>query len=135
MKINHIAKCCEPKTGIKIIQIWTQGCTNKCEGCHSSDTWDIELGQQMTPEQIINEINFIGGFNAKEIHILGGEPLQQAKATIQLITRLKQYLDAKIKLLTGYTEQTIKTQYPELYNLCDIINTGRYDKTQEEWKK
>lgn len=134
MKINHIAKACMPN-GTKTIQIWTQGCKHKCTNCHSQETWNEQDGEELTNEQIINKISQIGGINAKEIHILGGEPLQQPQQTIQLIKRIKQYYDAKIKLLTGYTKETINKKYPELYDICDTIKTGRYDQKQEEWKK
>lgn len=76
--------------GIRFV-LFLQGCHLKCKYCHNRDTWDINLGNYMSLENIFDKIirckNYItprGG-----VTVTGGEPLLQAKFIAELFAKLK----------------------------------------------
>ncbi len=76
--------------GIRFI-LFLQGCHLRCKYCHNRDTWDTNLGELKSLDEIFDKImrckNYItprGG-----VTISGGEPLLQANFVYELFTRLK----------------------------------------------
>lgn len=76
--------------GIRFV-LFLQGCHLKCKYCHNRDTWDINLGNYISLENIFDKIirckNYItprGG-----VTVTGGEPLLQAKFIAELFAKLK----------------------------------------------
>ena len=76
--------------GIRFV-LFLQGCHLKCKYCHNRDTWDINLGNYQSLDEIFDKImrykNYIhpnGG-----VTISGGEPLLQVKFILELFTKLK----------------------------------------------
>ncbi len=74
--------------GIRFV-VFLQGCLLRCKFCHNPDTWERAVGQEVTPEEVVERIldyrNFIsrGG-----VTLSGGEPLLQAdfcQALLQLL--------------------------------------------------
>ena len=65
--------------GIRYV-IFTQGCLLRCQFCHNADTWEIGKGNQMSVEEIMNDLEgylpFIKASNGG-ITVSGGEPLLQ----------------------------------------------------------
>ena len=66
-------------------------CHLECKYCHNRDTWDINLGNYQSLDEIFDKImrykNYIqpnGG-----VTISGGEPLLQVKFILELFTKLK----------------------------------------------
>ncbi len=71
--------------GIRYV-IFLQGCNLRCSCCHNPDTWDVNLGNEFTTNEIIKKIvkykdyfNGIGG-----ITVSGGEPLLQSEFVKEL---------------------------------------------------
>ncbi len=76
--------------GIRFV-LFLQGCHLKCKYCHNRDTWDINVGNYASLDDIFNKImrykNYIypnGG-----VTITGGEPLLQVNFLIELFSKLK----------------------------------------------
>jgi len=75
--------------GIRYV-IFVQGCPMRCAYCHNPDTWDMNGGTLMEPEELIeqyerNEPFYKGG----GITVTGGEPLMQIDFLIDLFTLAK----------------------------------------------
>lgn len=78
--------------GIRYI-VFLQGCSLRCKYCQNRDTWDINSGQIISVDEIVNRIlnykNYIcpsGG-----VTVSGGEPILQVKSLIVLFKKLKEY--------------------------------------------
>ena len=78
--------------GIRYV-IFTQGCLLRCQFCHNADTWEIGKGNQMSVEEIMNDLEgylpFIKASNGG-ITVSGGEPLLQIPFLIELFKACKQ---------------------------------------------
>ncbi|MEO0625059.1 MAG: 4Fe-4S cluster-binding domain-containing protein [Pseudomonadota bacterium] len=81
------------------IGLWVQGCTIRCPGCISMDTWasgtdPVSIGQ-------------IGGAlrgwldRADGITITGGEPLEQEEAIVELLRDVRAALSGDVLVYTG----------------------------------
>ncbi len=64
--------------GVRFV-VFFQGCNLRCGCCHNPDTWNMEDGQSVTPEEILNKaVRYKEYFGQKGgITISGGEPLLQ----------------------------------------------------------
>lgn len=78
--------------GIRYI-IFLQGCPLRCKYCQNRDTWDINSGEIISINEIVNTIlkykNYIcpsGG-----VTVSGGEPILQTQSLITLFKKLKGY--------------------------------------------
>ena len=76
--------------GIRFV-LFLQGCHLSCKYCHNRDTWDMNLGEYKSLDDIFDKIvkykNYIcpnGG-----VTVTGGEPLLQVKFLIELFKKLK----------------------------------------------
>lgn len=70
--------------------VFVQGCPMRCAYCHNPDTWAMNGGTMMEPEEIFeqykrNEAFYKGG----GITVTGGEPLMQVDFLIDLFTIAK----------------------------------------------
>ncbi len=102
--------------------IWLQGCTLACKGCWNKQFWPEEGGQIMEIEQIVTEIIEA---DVEGITFLGGEPLQQAEAVLELINRVKE-IGKTVFLYTGYNKNEFDDIMSECAEKSDILIAGRY---------
>ena len=56
--------------------VFTQGCQQRCEGCHNPATWDINGGEEISVEKIVAEM--LKNPLTDGLTLSGGEPLLQA---------------------------------------------------------
>ncbi len=86
--------------------VWLAGCHLRCQYCHNPDTWAVNHGRRLTPDEVIRDIGrfatFLkatrGGFT-----VSGGEPLVQASFALELMRRAKAELGLHTALDTnGY---------------------------------
>lgn len=105
--------------GIRFI-LFLQGCALKCKYCHNRDTWDINLGEYKSLDDIFEKIlkykNYIinGG-----VTCTGGEPLLQYHFLIELFKKLK-----KEKIHTCIDTSgmvTLNDKIKELIDLTDLF--------------
>ena len=108
--------------GIRFV-IWTQGCTLACEGCWNKQYWAKNKGIEIQVEHLFERISNTKGIEG--ITLLGGEPLQQSFAVLNLIKRVKK-VGLSVFLYTGYNIEEFNKIQLECYNLSDIVVSGRY---------
>ena len=80
--------------------IWFQGCSIRCEGCVSADTWGFDRGTTTVADLIDQVSPWLR--DAEGITISGGEPFDQAEALLQLLRGLPLSKDQDVLLFSGY---------------------------------
>jgi len=88
------------------------------------NTWTVKTGITRTVDSLIEELqNSLEGLEG--VTILGGEPLQQAEATLELIKQVKA-LNLTVMLYTGYEQNEYTATMRECHDLSDLVIGGRY---------
>lgn len=73
--------------GIRFV-VFFQGCPMRCAYCHNPDTWQLNQGNQMSVDDILNEFQKKAEFYKNGgITCTGGEPLMQIDFVIELFER------------------------------------------------
>jgi anaerobic ribonucleoside-triphosphate reductase activating protein len=106
--------------------VWVQGCSLRCEGCWNSEMWSFKSNIVLSVNDIFEKINTEKGF-IEGITILGGEPLEQTDEIIELLQKCRSE-SLTTMLFTGYETGEIGDR--RIFELCDILITGRYDYTK-----
>ena len=107
--------------------IWVQGCSIRCYGCANSHMWNFDGGKIYEVSQIVEIIS--GYKNEIEgLTFLGGEPLDQIDAVIEISKKVKD-LGLTVLVFTGYDYESIKDnlKVKELVNHIDVLIDGKYD--------
>lgn len=70
--------------------VFMQGCPMRCKYCHNPDTWELNIGNKMSVDEIMqayerNKMFYKNG----GITVTGGEPLMQTDFVIELFERAK----------------------------------------------
>lgn len=75
--------------GVRYV-VFLQGCVMRCLYCHNPDTWEICVGKEVTPEEIIRGFNKNREFYKNGgITVTGGEPLLQIDFVTELFSLAK----------------------------------------------
>ena len=108
--------------GIRSV-FWTQGCTLACKGCWNTQYWPSKGGGEIEVSQILSELDNLKGIEG--ITLLGGEPLQQSNASLELIRGCKDR-GLSVFLYTGYEPSEFDEEMQACFDLSDIAVTGRF---------
>lgn len=104
-------------------ELYTQGCSVECPGCHNKETWDFNAGKKFPAKDLHDKFVRFDRM-IKRFWVLGGEPLQQdLLEVIKMLQFLKRY-DKEIWL---FTSKEMFQVCPEIRSLCDYIKTGFYN--------
>ena len=77
--------------GIRLV-VFLQGCPMRCLYCHNPDTWDINGGEEMSPDDIIAQfIKNRAFYSGGGITVTGGEPLLQIDFLTELFAKAKEH--------------------------------------------
>lgn len=113
----------------RTLELYFAGCHSNCPGCHNKElqVQSKDNCNWKTPISICSElVDYIP--IAKQVHILGGEPLNQpAEAINELTYHLKTLGFTNIILFTGYDilpESISKTN--KIFEYIDYVKTGRF---------
>lgn len=102
--------------------LYVSGCNIHCPGCHNKEWWPLKSGQEMTIEEVYNALN-VDDFN---ISILGGEPLMQYPAILELCRLIKARTNKTIWLWTGYEVSQVQSMFGDLMKYVDVIVDGPF---------
>ncbi|PJG50615.1 radical SAM protein [Bradyrhizobium forestalis] len=107
------------------IGIWLQGCSIRCPGCISMDTWAHGRGTT-TVEEVVEAVSpWLS--TADGITISGGEPFDQREALFDLLARLRTRTKADILVFTGYPLTAISEALATSPSLIDAVVSGPFD--------
>ena len=112
------------------IGIWFQGCSIRCPGCISMDTWVHERGITTIDEVIDAIAQWIPA--ADGITVSGGEPFDQSAALLELLSRLRSLSEADVLVFTGYSWGRVSELVGASPGLIDALVTGPFDLNQSQ---
>lgn len=102
--------------------LYVSGCNIHCPGCHNKEWWPLQSGKEMTIEEVYVALN-VDDFN---ISILGGEPLMQYQAILELCKLIKMSTAKTIWLWTGHKMSDVQRLYGDLLNYVDVMVDGSF---------
>ena len=110
------------------VSLWLSGCSHKCKGCHNKELWDYNYGEEISREELLIKIEDCLFKNniKRNFSVLGGEPLdpKNIENTIYFCKKIKEDIDIKIYVWTGYIYEDIKDS--EIFNYIDVLIDGPY---------
>jgi len=86
--------------------IWTQGCRQRCPGCHNPETWDESGGTLVPISDIKKELKKLKGQSG--LTFCGGEPLLQSEACLEIANWAREELGWNIWSFTGLIYEKIR---------------------------
>lgn len=105
------------------IGIWFQGCSIRCPGCISMDTWDARPGQ--TTVAAVLDVVRPWLAQADGITISGGEPFDQPEALLQLVDALRGAQGGDILVYSGHPLEALPLD--RFAGLFDAVVTDPFD--------
>ena len=117
----------------RTLELYFTGCSIRCNNCQNYflQERNKENTRIITVQDLISELQDYPSIT-KQVHILGGEPLEQNLEVLSnLLKELRKMKFQNIILFTGYnlTNQDVKEKM-FLFQYCDYIKTGNYDESQ-----
>lgn len=123
---------CSNGDGIRV-SIWIAGCTCKCKGCYSVNTWNFNQGFEYTQETEDMIIDSLSRTYIKGISISGGNPVEPRNLAdgwlIKLVKRIKEELPNKtIYCWSGryYEDCLYDPNFAEFIQYVDMLRDGPY---------
>lgn len=108
------------------VGIWMQGCSIRCPGCISMDTWTNDRGGT-TVEAVLDAIRSWLGC-ASGVTVSGGEPFDQPQALAALLREIRRASPGDILVFSGYSYETIAHELERLGGLLDALVTDPFDR-------
>ena len=109
------------------IGIWLQGCSIRCPGCISPDTWAEGTGET-TVARVLDRLNEWAG-EAEGLTVSGGEPLDQPAALAELLAGWRKISDGPVLLFTGYRWAVAERWFAGHPGLVDAVIAGPFVRT------
>lgn len=122
------------------LSFYTQGCPNRCPGCHNPETWDFDGGREFTNDTLNNLLNKLKANNInRSLAIQGGEPLcpENLFLTALVIKEVKEkYPDTKIYLWTGFIYEDLAKNSDGtlkwILNNIDVLIDGPFIEAEKD---
>lgn len=107
------------------LEVYVSGCTRGCPGCHNSELYDFNLGDEFTTRWLNDFVRKINAYRkvVKKVWVLGGEPLDQDQAQLIKLLEAAKSCGVEVWLFTGYEAEDVPE---DIARLCDYIKCGRY---------
>lgn len=111
------------------IGLWVQGCTLRCEGCVSVDTWDENAGSIVDACELAEWLaDLTSDCQLDGLTITGGEPLQQADALAELVLAFRRRCRSHVGIIlfTGFEESDVRKRFGSCADMVDAFVCGPY---------
>lgn len=110
------------------VGIWFQGCSIRCPGCVSIDTWKPAL-QPVSVEQLLTSITpWMDACDG--VTLSGGEPFDQVKSLSTILELISSgWPDKDVLVYSGYSFETIQPDLTRLAGTIDVLISDPLDST------
>ena len=109
----------------KRIGIWFQGCSIRCPGCISADTWSTGHGDVALADLLVQLAEHLP--HADGVTISGGEPFEQPAALVALLAALRHATSVDILVYSGYPIESLAQTLAKASGLVDALITDPFD--------
>lgn len=109
------------------VGIWFQGCSIRCTGCVSADTWAFHPGATTVQAVVGQASNWLT--SADGVTISGGEPFDQPEALAELLRLLPLHASQDVLVFSGYPMEIIAASPAISAGRIDALISGPYDRT------
>ncbi|AIR91296.1 4Fe-4S single cluster domain-containing protein [Pseudomonas cremoricolorata] len=107
------------------VGIWLQGCSIRCPGCISADTWGPGH-RWLSVEALLDEISpWLA--EADGITVSGGEPFEQSDALLALLHGLRQRSGGDILVYSGYPVEALHRHLAQAHGLIDALISDPFE--------
>ena len=138
-KVHHPVTALGPG---RRLGIWFQGCSIRCAGCISQDTWDAGAGSTLEVEDLLDRIVHMTEIPPDGVTITGGEPFDQPAALLELLRALNLWrneVQRPVDFLaySGYSLKRLSESHGALLELLDAVIVGPYQQrkpTRRIWR-
>lgn len=108
------------------IGIWLQGCSIRCQGCVSRDTWPADPARAMAVPALLAWCKRVGADGLDGVTISGGEPFDQPAALQALLLGLRRWREEAggnwdILCYSGHPLKTLQKKQAPLLALLDAV--------------
>lgn len=112
------------------IGIWFQGCSIRCPGCVSADTWGFGRGNTTIEELLAVVSPWLK--DADGVTISGGEPFDQPEALIVLLQALKLTEQQDVLVYSGHPIERLGRTLSLASGLIDALISDPYDESASQ---
>ena len=110
------------------IGIWFQGCSIRCDGCMSRDTWVAARRREVVSELLARVEPWLE--EADGLTISGGEPFEQPEALMELLEGLRIVADTNIIVYSGFPLEKLMERHSSVLELIDLLISEPFDSTK-----
>lgn len=131
----HISRVHFPITSLGFgarLGIWFQGCSIRCPGCVSRDTWAPEPGR-VEFDQLIEVIE-PWARHADGLTVSGGEPFEQLNALAALLHWWRGKFQGDVLVFSGYSWETLSERFSATLADIDVLISDPFDSRQTQSK-
>ena len=107
------------------VALWFQGCSIRCLGCVSVDTWDESAG--MTGITDVLDILATYADEADGLTISGGEPFDQPDALAVVLGHWRSVSQRSVLLFTGHEMASVRDWFAAHPGLVDAVIAGPFN--------
>jgi anaerobic ribonucleoside-triphosphate reductase activating protein len=122
MTVVHLSRIHFPVTTLgpgRRVGIWLQGCSIRCPGCISVDTWDASLGD--VPINQVFEILDRHVTSADGLTVSGGEPFDQPDALSAILRQWRSRSGTSVLVFTGHEYERVEPWLKSNPGLVDAV--------------
>ncbi|MDR2266053.1 MAG: radical SAM protein, partial [Christensenellaceae bacterium] len=112
--------------------VFMSGCFLRCAFCHNPDTWQIGVGEKISPDDLCHRITRFKPYFSRGggVTFSGGEPLLQAQFILDTTKLLKQRgINCAIDTSASMLNETVR----ELYLAMEFVIVDLKFPTKEEY--
>ncbi|HEX2827277.1 MAG TPA: 4Fe-4S single cluster domain-containing protein [Burkholderiales bacterium] len=110
----------------KRIGLWLQGCSIRCKGCVSQDTWPADPTKAIEVAELLAWCKRASDGRLDGVTISGGEPFDQPEGLAALLDALRRWrrrasLDFDVLCYSGYPLKTLERDHAAILDRLDAI--------------
>jgi anaerobic ribonucleoside-triphosphate reductase activating protein len=107
------------------VGLWLQGCSLRCPGCLSRDTWEARPEHWLPIPRLLEQLTAWLA-QADGVTISGGEPFDQPAALLALLSGLRKKHRGDILIYSGYAPRRLWARHKNIMAVFDVLVAGPY---------
>ncbi len=111
--------------------IYCAGCTHACKGCHNQHSWNINAGERISTDQVVESVL---KQRFENVTFSGGDPMFQAEAFADIAQKIKAKSNKNIWCYTGFKFEQLLTNKKamQLLQHIDTLVDGRFVEEEKD---